>query len=97
MSINIRTILSSPYTRASCLAISCVPSGLASSTTIASQSKSLSRNVPEIPLREEPDAPFSEGFCQEPDDDWKVLAFVIGRKYNRVFMSIHGWVTALHV
>ena len=65
--VRLRTILSSPYTRASCLAISCVPSGLASSTMMTSQSKSLSKNVLEPTFREELDVPFPKGFCQEPD------------------------------
>lgn len=64
---------------------------------MTSQSKSLSRSVGELTSREELDVPFSEGFCQEPDDDRKVLAFVVGWKYNGVFMRIHSWVGALYV
>lgn len=64
---------------------------------MTSQSKSLSKNVPEPTLREEFDVPFLKGFCQEPDNDWEILAFVVGWEYNGVFMSIHGWVSALHV
>jgi len=64
---------------------------------MASQSKPLSRNVPKILSSEEQDAPFLEGFCQEPDDNRKVLAFVVGWKYDGVFVSVHSWVTALRV
>lgn len=64
---------------------------------MTSQSKSLSRNVPKLPLRKELDVPFSKGFCQEPNDNWEVLAFVVCWKYNGVFMSVHGWVAALRV
>jgi len=64
---------------------------------MTSQSKSLSRNVPKLPSREEHGAPFLKGFCQEPDDDWKVLAFVVGWKYDGVFVGVHSWVTALHI
>ena len=57
---------------------------------MTSQSKLLSRDVPKLLSGREFDAPFLKGFCQEPNDDWKVLAFVVGWEYDGVFVSVHG-------
>lgn len=63
---------------------------------MTSQSKPLHRNVLRLTARGEPDAPFLECPCQQPNNDWKVLALVVSWEYHRVLVSVDNRVTALH-
>lgn len=93
-----RTILSSPYTFASSLATSWVPSGLASSTTIISHASSLDPLAALFTLaRKTRHALLAEYFGQQPDDDGQILALVVGGQDDRVLVGIRGGVLALHV
>lgn len=85
------TILSSPYTPASCFATSCVPSGLASSTMIISQSKELEymSNKLRASVRNG-NALLSECLRQQPCNDGQVLPFVVGWKDDGVFECVRA-------
>lgn len=93
----ILTILSSPYALASCLAISCVPSGLASSTTIISQVRLLFPTSVNYSTETARHALFIKRPCEKPYDYRQVFAFVICWKDDGVLVSVRAVELALHV
>src|ERR1700730_10626335 len=85
------TILCSPYTPISCFAISCVPSGLASSTMMISHSRNLCR-VAERRRKEMWRATWHsllrKDLRHEPNDDGEVFALVVGWQNDRVLVRV---------